>query len=788
MLSWGNKGTVRSLCRLILYGCLGLVLAWGLSVGDTSAHQPSRLNPDRIHNLNLEGQQQLDQGNPEAALETWLEAEKLYRQMGNLQGAMGTQINQAKALQNLGFYRRARTLLDQVVAFQRQQPNSSLKANGLLTLGNVLRLIGEYEKSQEVLTESLRIAQQMNSQPDLQAAYLHLGNTLLAQGQSLAALDSFTQAAAIPGQLKLSAQLGQLKLFGQLHRRAEATTLQSQIESHLEVLPPGQLAIYGRIEFANLITQGAEAGTGESAVSKTQTPNLTGVRTTGATQMLQAANLLATAAQQARLLGDRRAESYAMGRLGHLYEQTRQWVAAKQLTQAALQRAKSVNGTEVLYQWQWQMGRILRSQGDVPGATLAYTQAVETLQSLRQDLVAIGQDVQFSFRDQVEPVYRGLVDLLLQPDASQEHLSKARQVLESLQLVELNNFFREACLDARVRPVDHVAPTAAVIYPVLLPDRLEIIVSFPDKRLQQYTTSVSEEKILAGIQAMQASFRRTSFLQERLAAAQQLHHWLIQPIATDLTRQGVQTLVFVLDGSLRNLPMAALHDGSHYLIEQYQIALAPSLQLLNPHQLRPGEMRALVGGLSEGMAGATPLPGVEQEVNEIRQQIPTRILLNQAFTTDALKTQMQAVPFTVIHFATHGQFSSNARDTYIQTWDGRLTVTDLQDLLNQRSLTDRHGIDLLVLSACQTAVGDNRATLGMAGVAVRSGARSTLATLWRVNDASTAEFVTRFYQALVQPGSNKAQAVRAAQMAMIQSPAFNHPFYWAPFILVGNWL
>jgi CHAT domain-containing protein len=102
-------------------------------------------------------------------------------------------------------------------------------------------------------------------------------------------------------------------------------------------------------------------------------------------------------------------------------------------------------------------------------------------------------------------------------------------------------------------------------------------------------------------------------------------------------------------------------------------------------------------------------------VNEIRQQISSRILLNQAFTTDALKAQVQAVPFNVIHLATHGQFSSNVKDTYIQTWDGRLTATDLQGLLNQRSLTGTQAIELLVLSACQTAVGDNRATLGMAG-------------------------------------------------------------------------
>ncbi|HEY9618432.1 MAG TPA: CHAT domain-containing protein [Microcoleaceae cyanobacterium] len=765
--TWMTKCWKTRCGQFLLCSLLGLLFVLGLPLLPAIAQLPAIVNLNSAQDLNQQGQQLLERGNPQAALEHWQAAEQFYRQSGDQEGTIGAQLNQAKALQALGYYRRARTLLTQVTATQRQQADSSLKANTLLTLGNILRLMGEYETSHQVLIESLRIAQQVNSLPDIQAAYLHLGNTLLAQQQLQPALNYFQQAATIAAPLQVSAQLRQLRLLQQLDRRSEAAALVPQITTQLEALPPGQLAIYGRIELAELIGQA-------TALTNQQT--------------LSAAQLLMTAAQQAQQLGDRRGQSYAIGRLGHLYEQTHQWPEAQRLTQEALEIARMINVPEILYQWQWQMGRILRSQADLTTATQAYTEAVKTLQFLRNDLVAIGQDVQFSFRDRVEPVYRELVDLLLQPSATQAELKQARQVIESLQLAELNNFFREACLDATARPIDEVDPTAAVIYPVILADRLEVILSLPGQPLRHYATALPQADIEAGIERMQTSLRQTSFTKERLAAAQQIYQWLIQPIAAELKQQQLTTLVFVLDGAFRSLPMAALYDGNQYLIQQYQIALAPSLRLLSPRRLQREQIHALVGGLSAGTSKATPLPGVRQEVEEISRQIPAQVLLDQSFTVTALKAQVQTAPFNVVHLATHGQFSSKAEDTYIQTWDGQLTINDLQSLLNQRSLTDVEPIELLVLSACQTAEGDNRATLGMAGVAVRSGALSTLATLWTVNDASTAAFIAAFYKSLTQPNMSKAQAVQAAQLTLIQSQEFKHPFYWAPFILVGNWL
>ncbi len=199
-------------------------------------------------------------------------------------------------------------------------------------------------------------------------------------------------------------------------------------------------------------------------------------------------------------------------------------------------------------------------------------------------------------------------------------------------------------------------------------------------------------------------------------------------------------------------------------------------------------------GLTEARQGFSALPGVARELDEIGSHLPAQVILNQAFTADALKQEIQKSSFPVVHLATHGQFSSNPEETFILTYDQKVNVTELQEILRSRE-TGRWGvtreippIELLVFSACQTATGDKRAALGLAGVAVRSGARSTLATLWSVKDESTSQLMADFYREFSLGQMNKAEALRRAQVALLQQPQYQHPFYWAPFILVGNWL
>jgi CHAT domain-containing protein len=713
---------------------------------------------EQAQTLNESGRQQFEQGQSEKALELWQSAEQQYRDRKDTLGILGTQLNQVKALQALGFYRRAQKLSEQITIALKQQPDSSLKANGSLTFGNTLRLIGQLDAAQKVLEESLAIALRIQSPADIQAALLHLGNLAIAQQNSEKAIILYQQAATYEGKLQQAAKLQQVKILLQTNPTEAAKHLQT-LRIQLETAPATQQTIFARIELANLLAQ---------------------------TKSADAARLLAMAIREAKQLHHQRAESYATGTLGHLYEQKQQWQEAQRLTQSALTLAQRLNVPEIAYQWQWQLGRIQKARGDSETATIAYSDALASLNSLRSDLVGISQEIQFSFREQVEPVYREYADLLLTKSASQEKLIRARQTIEALQLAELNNFFREACLNVSAKPIESIDQTAAVIYPIILRDRLEVIVSIPGQPLRHYATVRSQQDLEADISLMRQSLRRTSFPPERNAIAEKLYGWIIKPALADLTQHHIQTLAFVLDGSLRNVPMAALYDGNQYLIEQYRIALTPGLQLFAPQQLAKSP-QLLVGGLSAAVQGQEALPGVEQEVAQLQELLNAKILLNDQFQTRAFRKTVRNAPFSVLHLATHGQFSSKSDETFLLTWDGRLNLDNLRTLLSERTLEKASPIDLLVLSACQTAKGDRKAALGLAGIAVRSGAKSTLATLWTVNDSSTATFMTAFYRSLLKTAS-KAEAVQQAQLQLLHSSEFQHPYYWAPFILVGNWL
>ncbi|MGG6269776.1 CHAT domain-containing protein [Leptolyngbya sp. AN03gr2] len=704
---------------------------------------------EQAQNLNNQGKQQLEQGKPDRALQLWQQSEALYQQSGDTIGVFGTRLNQAKALQALGLYRRSQELLIAIEQSLRSQSDSALKANTLLTLGNGFRLLGNLERSQQSLQESYDIAKRLRSLPDLQAAVFHLGNTFTVQKQYKSAQSAYQEAIQIPGSLKVTAQIQLVKLL--LKTQQNASTLINSIQLK-------DATTYEKIEFARLI--------------KNSEPK-------------KAAQLLARSSQEAQQMNNDRAASFAIGELGHLYEHTQQWQEAQQLTQKALNIAKSVQIPELSYQWEWQLGRILVAKKELQAASQSYIQAITTLQSLRQDLIAIDQDIQFSFREQVEPVYREFVDLLLRGTVSQDTLKQARQTIEALQLAELNNFFREACLDTVPRAVDEMDQKAAVIYPIILPDRLEIIVSLHNQPLQRYTTVVPQAQVETVINQMVQSMRVTSFPQERFAVAQQLYQWLVQPAIASLQQQSIKTLVFVMDGELRRIPIAALHNGQNYLIEQYAIAVTPSLRLFRSGAIASKQPRAIIAGLSEATQGIDPLPGVQQEIEQISQRLAATILINQSFTVRSLSAKLRSNSAQIVHLATHGQFGSTAQDTFIQAWDGKLNLNDLQAMLTQRN--SENPIELLVLSACETAKGDKRAALGMAGVAVRSGARSTLATLWRVNDLSTAMLVKEFYAQFTSGKVSRSQALRQAQLNLLNQKKYDHPFYWASFVLVGNW-
>jgi CHAT domain-containing protein len=162
--------------------------------------------------------------------------------------------------------------------------------------------------------------------------------------------------------------------------------------------------------------------------------------------------------------------------------------------------------------------------------------------------------------------------------------------------------------------------------------------------------------------------------------------------------------------------------------------------------------------------------------------------MNGTFVMPALNKKLTQEQFSIVHLASHGEFSSDAHKTFVLTYDGKLTLNNLEALIRPSQYRGKP-VELLVLSACQTASGDDRAALGLAGVAVKAGARSALASLWSVNDQSTAFVISEFYHQLRDsPSTSKAQALQSAQVKMLSDRRYRHPCYWAPYLIIGNWL
>lgn len=745
--------------------------------------------------LDVQGRLQLAQGQAESALTTWQRSAEIYQQIGDAYGKDSVlsaaltrnRINSAQALQALGLYRRASNILTSVEQTLKNQPDSSLKTTGLLSLGNILQVVGDLRESRRLLEQSLVIAKASSSNQAISETLFSLGNTARAQQDTEAALNYYQQAQAVSTNpiARIQAQLNQLSLLIETKQFPAALALSSQVQSEIGNLPASRMAVDAKINFAKSLMK---LGSRESGIESRE--NATPQRT---------AQVLAEAVKQAQSLRDKRTESYAIGTLGELYEKTEQFANAQNLTEKALFIAQSINASDIAYQWQWQLGRLLKQQGDIKLAIAYYSEAVKTLQSLRNDLVAINPDIQFSFTESVEPVYREFVELLLRGGGSsapsQDNLKLARSVIESLQLAELDNFFRSACLNSKQGVdilVDKKDQQAAVIYPIILPDRLDVILKLPNQDLRHYSTLIAQDKVegvVASLREYLLDVTRTSQVKH---LSQQIYDWLIKPAEAELAKSGTKTLVFVLDGELRNVPMAVLYDKQQqkYLFQKYAIALTPGLQLLDPKPLQQIELHALAAGVDEKrfIEGQEflPLENVPRELKEIKSEIPrSEELLNQQFTETNLQNQLLQAPFSVVHIATHGEFSSDPEKTYILTWDKLLKVKELDNLLRMSDSSRSSTIELLVLSACETAEGDKRAALGLAGVAMRAGARSTLATLWSVDDQSTANLMSEFYREL-NAGVNKAEALQRAQLAVFAKQ--KSPYLWAPYVLVGNWL
>jgi len=506
-------------------------------------------------------------------------------------------------------------------------------------------------------------------------------------------------------------------------------------------------------------------------------------------------DLFQEARKIAESIGDLRAVSHALGHIARLYEKEKRYEESLSLTRQAVFAAQQADAPESLYRWLWQSGRLLTILGDRDGAISSYRLAIQNLESIRQDMASGCQrGMCLSFRDIVGPLYFEMADILLQRSASskdshqiQQDLKEARSVIEQLKTVELQDYFQDECvaLHSKGSSIDKLHTLhAAAIYPILLPNRTEVLVSFPDG-LKQFTVSLKNDELTELIRSFRAKLEQPE--SRFIRYAQRLYDLLLRPLESELDSRKIDTLIFVPDGALRTIPMAALHDGRRFLIEKYAVATTPGLTLTDPKPLERQGLHMLLNGLTESVQGFSSLPNVSYELQEVHRLYESRVLRDKDFTISGVEQAFRTMPYSIVHIASHGQFDKNPKNTFLLTYNSKLTMDKLEQLIRIGKFR-KDPVELLTLSACQTASGDDRAALGLAGVAVKAGARSALATLWFIDDASTSRLITDFYRKIRDSGLSKAKALQQAQIGIIKDPNLEHPAYWAPFLLIGNWM
>jgi len=716
----------------------------------------------------------------EEAVLSWTEAERLYGETGNSQARIDTLIDLARAYGSLGRYSEAFTTLERARQLAEDLADRDRIATVFASLGNISIATGRAGTAEAYLNQALRFAREIANRRLEASILLDRGNVCTLREQWAAARDAYHESIALARELDDHALLARaLTNAGATARdSSEALRLLDEAAQQIAPLAASHEKAYGLISLAHAYSERRGDTTTREDLA-----------------IARACEHLNEAGALAETLGDPRAATYAWGNLGGLSERRGRYDEALELTRRAILAAQAVNAPEALYRWQWQSGRVLSAQGNVDGALSAYRLAVYTVESIRYEFLnRYGGVPRSSFRESAGPLFLETVDLLLrrartvpESEASQ-YLGEARQVMELLQIADLRDYFRDDCVDAaqfRIARLDMVSPAAAVFYPIPLRDRTELLISIAGK-LKSFSVAVGAEALAGQIGAFRKALEKRT-TREFLVSGRILYDWLVRPFEDELSTAGVDTIVLVPHGPLRTIPLGALHDGRHFLIQRYAVAVTPGLDLTDPRPLQRQGGRVFLGGLSEAVGGFPPLKFVRDELEKVEALYRGTLLLNSQFSIPRIQEELAERRFTVVHFASHAEFRADVTHSFVLTFDGKLSMDRLQRIVRPFQFRE-NGLELITLSACETAAGDDRAALGLAGVAVKAGAKSALATLWYVDDEASSLLVVEFYRQLRDPSISKAVALQRAQWKLLDDPRYRHPGYWSPYLLINNWL
>ncbi|MBY0246938.1 MAG: CHAT domain-containing protein [Nitrospiraceae bacterium] len=730
-----------------------------------------------------QGLQAYQRGSFDQARVAWKQAADLFKASGNAPAQVEALVLSAQASMGLGQSTQALQSLELALTLTQNSGDPLPEASVLGHLGRAYLTLGQLNEASEYLQHASALANNQSFSPLIATTNNDLGILWAMKQQDQEALNAFEDSVVHSQKAKLpllvaTARTNAARALLRLGQPVNSRMALDVALDHLKDVPVSRDKSFGLIGIALAYQRLLPL------LPQEHDPLV--YRTAGTLQEA------ATVAEQQ---GDSRTLSYALGYLGHLYEIEFRMDEALQLTRRALFTAQSAGAPESLYRWQWQLGRQLAATGQLDQAITSYRQAALTLQPIRIEVAQASSDGAFGGQDTVKPLFFELADLLLQrasltedSKAVEGYLLAARDAIEAYKAAELRDYFKDDCVDAvrsKVTTFDRLSPDTAVIYPILFPSRLELLISLPSG-LKRVSVPVTADRLTKEIRAFRRVVEKRT-TREYLPHAQQLYDWLVRPLEPDLAQTHITTLVFVPDSALRTIPLAALHDGSSFLIKKFALAMTPGLTLTDPRPLNREKLRFLTVGLTISVQGFPPLPYVAEEMESIHQLYKSDQLLNNVFQTSKLEQELREGRYGALHIATHGKFSTDVNDSFLLTFDGKLTMQTLDQLVGLFRFR-QEPLELLTLSACQTGIGDDRAALGLAGVALKAGARSAVATLWFINDEASAALISEFYRQLRNPTLSKAVAFQRAQLTLLDDRIYEHPAYWSPFLLLNNWL
>ena len=750
-------------------------------------------------------------GKYEKAIEFHLQSLAIAREIKDRNNEGASLGNLGIAYYSLGKYEKAIEFHRQDLAIARETKNRLGEGQSLGNLGLAYYSLGIYDKAINFYLQRLAIAREINDPNGEGAALGNLGLVYYSLGKYDKAIDFHLQRLAIAREIK--DRSGEGKSAGNLGVAYDALgKYEKAIEFFLQSLAIAR-------EIKDPLGEGQSLG------------NL-GIAYRSLGKYDKAIEFYLQSLAISQKIKDRLGEGQSLGNLGNVYRSLGKYdkaIESHQQHLAIAQEIKDRDGEGISLN---NLGLTFKTLKQPELAILFYKQSINVREAIRKDITKLDKDLQKSYLETISSSYKILADLLIQ----QDRVIEALQVLDLLKVQELEDYLKNIKGSARsAQGVRLLEPEKAIsekllavsfensseinnqlanqiqqlpkseinkvpdylnqipngtvlLYPFILEDRLEIILFSSNNLPIRRTTKISQDQLSILINDFRAGLLDTGSDDYKEPAAQ-LYKLLIKPIEAELIQFNVKTILYAPDGQLRYIPIAALYDGKQWLAEKYQVSnlIAYTLSNFSPQPKNsPSILTGAFGGKAgEQKFGQTALPATVKEVQAIANSFQNSVtLIEEQFTRQAIESRFKN--HNILHLATHAQFNTG-------TPDNSFIIFGNGDKIRLNEITDWQipNIDLIILSACQTGVGklgDGVEILGFGYQVQKAGAKQAIASFWAVDDAGTQSLMAAFYREFQKGDVTSAEALRRAQVSLIKSSNFNHPYYWSAFFAIGNGL